>query len=314
MRTRVIALAAGLAAAGLAAAVLPAAAASHGGRAATRPAAASHTARIDAPPPGTVRTFGAAHAMPSVHLPPTHLPHVRPASPASPANGTFVSNNWAGYGITSRGGHIIPQVNDTFIVPDINCADSTIGSFGAAYVADWAGFDGLVAASGTVEQEGVDAYCTSTSAPATYFDWYEMFPLDPVVEGTVSPGDAISVESARSGADYVLSLTDMTSASGFSTTQPCPSGSTCLDTSAEVITEDPGGAVPAGVDLADFAYDEQDAISAHDYAGAVGSFNTITNIWNSQTIDMVDPSDLFMAAPGGMAGGSSFLVHWYRGT
>jgi hypothetical protein len=268
------------------------------------------TARPAGPPPaGQTVTFGSARAMPSVHLPPTHLPH-----PMLLRDGSYTSDNWAGYVITSRGGHILPQVNDTFIVPDVNCADSPIGSSGFADSSYWAGFDGF--ADATVEQEGVDAYCTSSTGPATYYTWYEMYPLDAVVEGTVSPGDAVSVESSRSGANYVLSLDDRTDASGFTTTQACPSGSVCDDTQAEVITEDPGGAVPAGIDLPDFALDQQTAISAKDYLGATGTFanNDGGKIWLSQTIRMVDPSDLIMAAPGPLYGGQAFYVTWFRGS
>ncbi len=268
--------------------------------------ASAVTARPASPPPaGQTVTFGSARALPGVHLPPTHLPH-----PVA-RNGTYVSDNWAGYAITSKGGLTIPQVSDTFIVPDVNCADSTIGSSGFAYVADWAGFDGLT--NGTVEQEGVDAYCTSTTSPAAYYTWYEMYPLDPVVEGTASPGDAVTVESRRSGSDYVLSLTDVTTESGFVTTQLCPSGSVCKDQDAEVISEDTGGAVADGVDLADFGLDEQDAITAHNQAGQSGSFGSGTS-WNSQTIDMEDPSDLPMATPGPLYGSEAFAVTWVRGS
>jgi Peptidase A4 family len=260
-----------------------------------------------APPPvGHVVTYGNARAMPSVHLAPTHLPHpvVR--------NATYITNNWAGYAVTSRGGLTIPQVNDTFIVPNVNCATTPIGTYGATYVAVWAGFDGLIAASNTVEQEGVDAYCTSQSASPVYYDWYEMYPLDPVVEGTVTPGDAISAESLRSGSDYILSLDDLTSDSGFTTTQTCPSGSTCLDNTAEVITEDPGGAAPAGVNLANFAQDQQMEILAHNQAGQRGAFVTCPS-WTSQTVDMVDPDDVPMATPGPNYG-EAFYVSWENGS
>jgi hypothetical protein len=262
--------------------------------------AASHATA----PPGKVKTFGGMHVASGIHLAATHLPHLRVE------NGTYVSNNWAGYAITARGGKTIPQVNDYFSVPSVNCADSTIGTGGVAYVSDWAGLDGLV--DTTVEQEGIDVYCTSTTSAPTYAAWYEMYPSAPVAfTGTINPGDAISVETQRSGSSYVLDFEDVTTGAGFSTTQACPSGATCRDNSAEVITEDPGGAVAGGVDLADFGMDNQTGILAHTYNGLQGSFATC-DFWTQQTVDMVDPSNDAMATLSPMYGNQAFNVTWDR--
>jgi hypothetical protein len=243
------------------------------------------------------------HEASGIHLVATHLPHFKVK------NGTYLSNNWSGYAITARGGKTIPYVTDDFTVPSVNCANSTIGTSGFAYVADWAGLDGLV--DGTVEQEGIDAYCTSTTTAPAYFAWYEMYPLDPVAfTGTINPGDAISVVTQRTGSNYVLTLSDVTTGGGFTTTQACPSGSTCEDNSAEVITEDPGTSVPA-YDLADFGMDNQTGILAHTYSGLHGSFATC-NFWTQQTVEMIDPSDDTMAAPSSMYGSQAFSVTWDR--
>jgi len=269
------------------------------------PATAAPAAPRATTPTGTVKTFGGMHEAPSIHLVATHLPHF------TVKNNTFVSNNWAGYAITARGGKTIPQVNDDFTVPNVNCQNSTLGTSGFAYVADWAGLDGLV--DGTVEQEGIDVYCTGTSATSvpTFFAWYEMYPLDPVAfTGTINPGDAISVQTEREGSNYVLSLTDVTTGGGFTTLQPCPTGSTCEDNSAEVITEDPGTAVPA-YDLADFGMDNQTDILAHTYNGLRGSFGSC-NFWTNQTVEMEDPSDATMATLSPMYGAQAFSVTWDR--
>lgn len=267
--------------------------------------AASHATA----PPGSVRTFGGMHVASRVHLAATHLPHLRVKNVK---NATYLSDNWAGYAVTARGGKTIPEVNDIFTVPSVNCARSTIGSSGFAYVADWAGLDGFVDA--TVEQDGVDAYCTTTTGAPTYYAWYEMYPLAPVAfTGTIDPGDAISLEIRRSGSDYVLDFEDVTTGAGFSTTQACPSGSTCEDNSAEVITEDPGGAVASGVDLGDFGLDNQTGILAHTYNGLSGSFDT-NSYWYQQTIDMVDPSGAAMTSLSPMYGGQAFNLSWKLGT
>ena len=69
----------------------------------------------------------------------------------------------------------------------------------------------------------------------------------------VNPGDAIQViVKYLGGGVFNLVFNDVTQHAGFNVNQSCPSGSTCLKSSAEVITEDPGGAVPSGVDLADY--------------------------------------------------------------
>ena len=194
-------------------------------------------------------------------------------------------------------------------MPSVNCLNSPIGTSGASYVSDWAGLDGLV--DGTVEQEGIDVYCTSTQGTPTYAAWYEMYPSAPVAfTGDINPGDAITVETERIGSSYLLVLTDITTNAGFSTEQACPTGSTCEDNSAEVITEDPGTAVPA-YDLADFGMDNQTGILAHTYNGLNGSFATC-NFWTQQTVEMIDPSDDTMAAPSSMYGSQAFSVTWDR--
>lgn len=266
-------------------------------------AAAGAATSAPASPTPNVHAFGGLH-LSSVQLPRTHLPH-----PVL-RNGTFISNNWAGYAVTARGGKTIPQVNDTFTIPSVNCGASDIGT-GGAYVADWAGLDGLV--DGTVEQEGIDVYCASTASAPAYVAWYEMFPSPPVTfTGAVSPGDAISVETQRVGSNYVLSLTDVTTDAGFTTTQACPTGSVCKDNSAEVITEDPGGAVTEGIDLPDFGLDNQTGVRAHTYTGLSGGFQSCT-FWAAQTVQMEDPSSSLMAVLSSLEGGQAFNVTYRAG-
>ena len=188
--------------------------------------------------------------------------------------------------------------------------NSPIETSGASYVSDWAGLDGLV--DGTVEQEGIDVYCTSTQGTPTYAAWYEMYPSAPVAfTGDINPGDAITVETERIGSSYLLVLTDITTNAGFSTEQACPTGSTCEDNSAEVITEDPGGAVSAGVNLADFAMDNQTGILAHTYNGLPGSFGT-SDYWTSQTVEMENSLGYQMAPLSPMYGSQAFNVTFGR--
>jgi hypothetical protein len=137
-----------------------------------------------------------------------------------------------------------------------------------------------------------------------------MYPLNPVVYTGVSPGDAITVSARYTGSAYALSLTDQTINAGFSISQSCPSGSSCKNKSAEVITEDPGASAPS-VDLADFGQENYDGISVTARSGAVGTLAANSD-WSSSQITMDDPSHLAMATPSPAYGGQAFSVLWDR--
>ena len=183
----------------------------------------------DAGPGPTVQVHGMRAAV-GVRLPGTHLPHLAPQM-------SVTSNNWSGYAAAADSGVHIRFVSANFTIPSLNCANSPLGSSGFAYAGHWAGLDGFNDA--TVEQTGVDAFCDSSGTP-TYYAWYEMYPLAPVAFTGVNPGDAIHVSVFFTGSAYDLALTDLTTGGSIDTTQPCPSGSTCRNKSAEVITEDSG--------------------------------------------------------------------------
>src|SRR5262249_52802699 len=149
----------------------------------------------------------------------------------------------------------------------------------------------------------------STTGPATYVAFFEMFPNPGVTFTGVSPGDAIVIFVQRVSSGWHLDLQDRTTGGGFSTVQPCPSGSTSRDANAEVITEDFNGSVPAGFDLADFAIDEQTDLVATSGSGRSGSlFSGV--LWTSSMIDMVNGADR-MATPGPLyPGGEAFYLSW----
>jgi hypothetical protein len=264
------------------------------------PAAAHITERPALPPLGKVITSGPFRLDPGVHLAATHLPRASRVSA-----GLLDSSNWSGYAVKADSGRVITHVQDLFTVPSINCANSTIGTSGFAYVADWAGLDGLF--SSTVEQDGVDAYCTSATSTPVYFAWYEMFPDNPVTISGVDPGDAIISLVTRVSTGWQLTVEDRSNGGSFTTVQPCPAGSTCSDASAEVITEDPGGAVAGGYDLADFGLDNQTDIAVSD-AHTSGNLDT-SAAWTSDEIGMFNGSD-HMAGPGDLYGGAAFYVEW----
>ena len=257
--------------------------------------ALAQTATPASPVP-TVKVHG-LHLV-KVNLPRTHLPHLTP-------NAVVSSKNWSGYAAVAKSGVRLRYVAADFTVPSVSCANSTLGSSGLAYASNWAGIDGF--SSSTVEQTGVDSFC-DTSGTAQYDAWYEMFPLDPVAFSGVSPGDAIAVSVYYNGSVYSLTLNDLTTGSQIQTSQPCPHGSTCRDSSAEVITEDPGSAEPT-VDLADFGMANVTGAAVTSVSGTHGTL-AANSLWTSTEIVMKDSSKKTMAQPSSLYGGHAFNVRW----
>ena len=219
----------------------------------------------------------------------------------------MVSSNWAGYAAVADSGVQLSFVGANFNIPSLNCSNSPLGTSGYAYASHWVGLDGFN--DTTVEQTGVDAYCDSSGTPS-YLAWYEMYPLAPVAFTGVSPGDAISatVTFSSSADTYHMKLSDLTTGSYISSTQKCPSGSSCLNSSAEVITEDPGGAVPL-YNLADFGMENYTATRVTSLTGLSSSLNPSAQ-WTSSEIEMEDSSSTVMAAPSGLYDGRAFNVLW----
>jgi hypothetical protein len=254
-------------------------------------------------PQPSVHTFG-DFRLAQVQLPRTHLQHVKPV------NGVAVSNNWSGYVSTAKSGYQTQYITGTWNIPSVSCAGSTLGTSGYAYASTWVGLDGWT--NSTVEQDGIDGWCDSSGVPQ-YAAWYEMYPLAPVSFSGVNPGDAITASvKYLGGGVFNLVLTDVTQHSGFSVNQSCPSGSTCSKSSAEVITEDPGGALPA-YDLADYGMANYDGIRTAFGTHSGGLGNSL--YWNAATeILMEDLSSHVMSQPSTLFGGQAFSTTWNSGT
>jgi len=163
------------------------------------------------------------------------------------------SSNWAGYAVT-YGTTTFRSVSAHFTVPYLDCKGVTAST--GAWSAHWVGLDGLRSNSLTVEQTGVDARCNGGSP--IYEAWWEMFPNGMHLASlAVHPGNAInmSVNYNSSTHAFTLTLSNTTTGQKFTHTASCPSGSTCVRNSAEVISEAP--AIVQGGDfsilpLADF--------------------------------------------------------------
>jgi len=272
--------------------------------AAALPAGAAGRAAASVPA-GSYRTLGSMRPALGVHLAGTRLPR-----PARVTSSVVKSSNWSGYASVIKTSVTISEITADFTVPSVNCARSTLGTSGRAYDSIWAGLDGF--GDNTVEQEGVDGFCTSTRGAPSYFAWYEMFPNAPVAFTGVSPGDAITVTTDKVGRDWVLTLHDLTTGGGFTATQPCPRGARCRDASAEVITEDPGSSTPA-FDLADFGLVNHTAILLHASTGVRASL-VAPRLWNTDEIEMIDGSGKLMAVPSSLYAGQAFNIGWSRGS
>jgi hypothetical protein len=148
------------------------------------------------------------------------------------------SFNWSGYADTAATHQTFTKVSGAWTTPSVTCsAEDQITS-------DWVGLDGFN--SNTVEQLGTISWCFKGTP--TYFTWYEMFPAGTVEVGTsLKPGDKISASVTRTGTSYALKLTDSTtSGNNISVTKTCAL-TTCVDTSAEWVSERPSfsiGVVP----------------------------------------------------------------------
>jgi Peptidase A4 family len=245
-----------------------------------------------------------------VRLPSTRLPRLAPKM-------TVFSTNWGGHAATTSPNSTLKQVSAAFNVPSVNCAGSPPGSSGYAYASHWVGLDGYN--DDTTEQAGVAGYCTSTAGAPAYVAWYEMFPLPPVPFTGINPGDAItaSVGYDRSAGLYNLTVTDVTTGGVVSASEPCPSGYTCRRASAEVITEDPGGGVAGGYNLADFGqenYTGATVVSANGTTGTLtsGFGKSGAQLWSGHQIVLVDPSGTPLAVTGPLYGGQAYNIAWSR--
>jgi Peptidase A4 family len=287
---------AGLALAGLPAAI-PATA-----QAATAGAAGSPTA---ATAPGvTVHSLRPLRPLRRalVTLPRTELPHLRAAVAVA------YSGNWSGYADSARQNVVLRYVQADWKIPQVNCALSSAGSAGQATSSDWVGLDGY--SSTTVEQTGTTTVCDGSLTPH-YYAWYEMYPLNPVAFSDVGPGDAVDAAVYFNGSAYTITPTDLTSGGQINVTQKCPAGSRCQNSSAEVITEDPGRSAPE-VGLADFGQATFTAARVTSRNGTHGTLGT-EGLWTSARVQLEDTSNGHMLATAGLLRrGRAFVETWLQ--
>jgi hypothetical protein len=217
-------------------------------------------------------------------------------------NGTISdvgSFNWSGYADTSSTSGTFTKVSGSWKVPKVTCTtEDRISS-------QWVGLDG--ATTDTVEQTGTAEQCFE--GKAIYTSWYEMYPASTVTVGkTVASGDSISASVTRSGTAYTLKLTDSTHTANNLTHKASCAATTCLDESAEWITERPAysttGIVPeAQIATVTFTGGSETAsgktASISGYSGAIDD------------IECVDSTDTYaIETTSGLTSGAEFTNTW----
>jgi hypothetical protein len=220
---------------------------------------------------------------------------------ASFLHATSASSNWAGYAVT---GSSFTDVRGTWVQPAVTCPVTPT----ATYASFWVGLGGMSGGNGGLEQIGTESDCRF--GQATYRAWYELLPDASVtVPVAISAGDTVAAEVSVDGSTATLSLTDVTTGQGF-TTSATPS---LLDTpSAEWIAEAPSSCFAANkctqLPLANFGT-VQFSGSSTTANGHVGTISDAS--WNATSIEL--GGDAGSAAPAELtADGSGFAISFVQ--
>jgi Peptidase A4 family len=169
-----------------------------------------------------------------------------PAAGAADVQAT-VSQNWSGYVAGAQSGSTqFSSVSGSWVQPSARC------DAGDGYAAFWVGLGGSSNQSGSLEQVGTQADCSS-GQPINYA-WYELVPAAPVKLGlAIHPGDHIAARVSVSGNNVTVAISDQTTGDSATKTLQMDNPDT---SSAEWIAEAPsscgqdGGCQP--LPLADF--------------------------------------------------------------
>lgn len=207
------------------------------------------------------------------------------------------SYNWSGYADVSTTNGTFTKVSGSWTTPSVKCtAEDTI-------VSNWVGLDGWT--SDTVEQDGTIGWCYEGTP--TYFTWYEMYPAGTVEVGaSLKVGDKITASVSRTGTSYTLALTDATTpANSFSESATC-AATTCVDTSAEWITERPEFSIGIAPQ-ADYKTFKMTggAETANGTPGTISSYAT------TYEISMIDATAAYdLTTTSALTGGAAFTNAW----
>lgn len=225
------------------------------------------------------------------------------------------SGNWSGYyAVGSWSGASFINAQASFSVPSASCRQTSAG-----YADHWAGLggEGDGATSGTgLESAGVAEQCANGTA--SYQAFWETYPQPQTDVFTVSPGDAITaavsydITSDAHQGQYHFALTDVTTGQSFSLWEPC-AASSCLNSSAEVVSSAPSGAddgQPASIlPMADYGMANFEGASMTDHSNQSGGF--ISSAWPTfdQAFQASDQTG-GLATAGTLYGGQAYSNTW----
>src|SRR5215813_5382570 len=207
------------------------------------------------------------------------------------------SFNWSGYASTSSTHQAFTKVSGNWTTPSVTCsAEDQITS-------NWVGLDGFT--SSTAEQLGTVSWCFQ--GKPIYFTWFAMFPHGVTGVGqSLAPGDKIAASVTRSGTTYTLKLTDSTHpANSFTRTATCALA-TCLDTSAEWISERSSLAIGTMPQAHYNAFKLTSGSQANGgHTGPIGAGPGV------KAITMVDGTNTYnLNTVSALTGGNSFSTTW----
>jgi len=140
------------------------------------------------------------------------------------------SATWAGYVVTPH--RPLTNVGASWKVPSVTCRVTT-DQQAAVF---WVGLDGWY--DRTVEQAGIEAYCSGTTA--VYTAWWEMFPSNHITQVfPVRPGDEITASVTFRSGIFTITVKDLTSRRMSKIEARCTSTMICRRSSAEWMAESP---------------------------------------------------------------------------
>jgi hypothetical protein len=229
-------------------------------------------------------------------------------TPGASTSGTTVhSGNWAGYAaLPQHSGGKFRYVAATFTVPSVNCSTTP-----TSLSVHWVGLDGFN--SSTVEQDGVESDCNGSTPE--YSAWWETFPGNPIqTVFSLNAGDAVTASvyfNTASGTHhnmYNLVLTDVTSGQSFNLWKACASGSTCENSSAEIISEAPSSGSTI-LPLADYGIESFVNVKITDKSKQKGGISS-SNWKHDKIIQVSATTSHTLARPSVLYGSHAFSNTW----
>jgi hypothetical protein len=253
--------------------------------------------------PAWAQTSGPASpsSLPAVS-PRQHRPRIAlgPA-PNQPGNDNriFESANWSGYAVI---GAAFTHARGSWIVPNVDCAVNPNGASSF-----WVGIDGWN--NDTVEQTGTESQCEGHKLVS--YAWYEFFPHAGVTITSIQvlPGDNMSAEVVYDGSEFVVTITDLTTAESYSTSSAVPGAQR---TSAEWIAESNGYTGLPDFDAVRFGQDFTQATDSN-YATNAATSGPISAFGKQVQVSILASANIDEAVPSFLsADGTSFSITWWK--